>query len=286
MGFHRCLPLLGMQQKEPPFMKRARLVAAALALLVFPILTSAEPPRISIGVTARSVETAEKDFAGIFKHLRSATDAQFDIQVFSTYEALYDAFKAKKLDSALVGAVKYAQAHFETGAVPIISEGASVRAMIVVPKSSPIQSGAQLKGKRFAFGYKDSTSTHLIPLLLLSKNQVKEADLKAQFLGSDQDVIVARLLAGEADAAGIVEPVYKRHAAKLRLIETSEPFPGSPLIVAKDAKQSTVDVLRKAFLSYKPAGGTRFGQGAVKVDDSSFNQIRFLCRVLYGKTYV
>jgi phosphonate transport system substrate-binding protein len=267
-------------------MKRTTIAVAVLAFLLLPLVAAAEPPKVSVGVTAKSAEAAEKDFEGIFKHLRSSTDVKFDIQVFSTYEALYEAFKAKKLDSALVGAVKYAQAHHETGAVPILSEGGPVRAMIVVAKESPITSASQLKGKRFGFGYPDSTSTHLMPLLLLSKNQVREADLKGQFLGTDQEKIVATLLAGGIDAAGVVEPVYRRFAAKLRVLEQSDPFPGSPLIVQKTAKPAMIAAVQKVFIAYKAAGGTRFVAGATKVDDSKFNQIRFLCRVLYGKTYV
>jgi len=267
-------------------MNRTTIAVAALVLFFIPLVASAEPPLVSIGVTAKNAEAAEKDFAGIFKHLRGAKDVRFDIQVFSTYEALYEAFKSRKLDSALVGAVKYAQAHHETGAIPIISEGGSVRAMIIVAKASPIKSAAQLKGKRFGFGYPDSTSTHLIPLLLLSKNQIRQADLKAHFLGSDQDKIVASLLAGEIDAVGVVEPVYRRFADKVRVLEQSDPFPGSPLIVQKTAKPAMIAAVQKVFLAYKPAEGTRFVAGATKVDDSKFNQIRFLCRVLYGKTYV
>ncbi len=262
------------------------LIALLLFFVVVPFLEAAEPPHVSLGVTSRSAETAEKEFAGIFKHLRSSSEVRVDIQVFSSYEALYSAFKTKKLDSALVGAVKYAQAHYETGAVPIVSEGGPVRAMIVVEKSSPIKSAKELKGKRFGFGYRDSTSTHLIPLLLLSKNQITEADLQGQFLGTDQDKLVSQLLAGEIDATGIVEPVYVRFASRLRILDQSDPFPGSPVIVQKTANPAVVAALRKAFLSYKTGEGIRFVGGATSVDDSKFNQIRFLCRVLFGKTYV
>jgi len=262
-----------------------RLFIAALAFVLIPLLAAAEPLHVSLGVTAKTPEQAEKDFAGLFKHLRSATEVKFDIQVFPNYDALYDAFKAKKLDSALLGAVKYAQAHHETGAVPIISEGGPVRAMIVVKKTSAIKTAKDLKGKRFGFGYKDSTSTHLMPLLLLSKNQLHEADVKGEFLGTDQDKLVAKLLAGETDAIGIVEPVYTRFAANLRILEKSDPFPGSPLIVQKTANKAMIEAMRKIFLAYKPTEGTRFLSGATKVDDVNFNQIRFLCRALYGKIY-
>jgi phosphonate transport system substrate-binding protein len=261
------------------------LVLAILATLVFSLAALADAPKVVIGFNAKSPEAAEKDFGGLFKHLRSATNVQFDIQLFPSYDALYDAFKAKKIDAALLGAVKYAQAHDETGAVPVISEGGPVRGMIVVAKDSPIKTTSELKGKRFGFGYKDSTSTHLMPLLLLSKNQIHEADLKGEFLGTDQDKLVAKLLAGETDAIGIVETVYQRFPGKLRILEQSDPFPGSPLIVQKSMARPTMDAVQKTFLAYKPNGGTRFLAGVTPVDDSKFNQVRFLCRVLYGKTY-
>jgi phosphonate transport system substrate-binding protein len=268
-------------------MSTRRLFLVALFALLLPSLASAQQ-KVSVGFTAASPEAAEAEFKGLFAHLRASKEVAFDIKVFPSYDALYSAFKQKQLDLALVGAVKYAQAHFETGAVPIIAEGGLVRSMIIVPKASKLASGKELKAKRFGFGYKDSTSTHLMPLLLLSKHSIREADLaKAEFLGVDQQKIVDALVAGKVDAAAVVESVYKQHASKVRVLEQSDPFPGSPLVAQKGMAPATVEAVRRAFLGYKGGGGgSRFGQGSTKVDDSSFNQIRFLVKVLYGKMYV
>ncbi|HVT02440.1 MAG TPA: PhnD/SsuA/transferrin family substrate-binding protein [Thermoanaerobaculia bacterium] len=268
--------------------RRSLLAASLLLAFALPTFASPKPINVTLGFIAKSDKDAEKDFAGLFRHLRASPDIEFTIRIFPTYEEVYQAFKEKKIDLALVGAVKYAQAHFETGAIPIVAEGGLTRAYIIVPNQSPIKTTKELKGKHFGFGYPDSTSTHLMPLLLLSKNLIKEKDLgKVDFLGADQEKLVERLLAGEVDAVSVVESVYRRHTDKVRSLERSDPFPGSPLIARKDASPKVIEAVRKTFLSYKGTpGDKRFSEGSISIDDSKFNMIRFLCKVLYGKMYV
>jgi phosphonate transport system substrate-binding protein len=257
-------------------------LALSLAVTAF-----AAPPTVRLGLSSKNAEETQKNFGTLMKYLASATDVKYEVSTYPTYEALYDAFKQQKVDIALVGAVKYVEAHHELGAIPIISEGGMIRSVIVVPKNSPLKTAAELKGKRFAFGYKDSTSTHLFPLLLLSKNHIKEADLgSAQFIGPDQQKLVEALLTGKADATAIVESVYKQHKEKLRVLEASAPFPGGPLMARKNTDPKVVEAVRRTFLAFKDATGPRFISGSIAVKDSDFNQVRFLCKVLYGKTYV
>lgn len=268
--------------------RRLIVTIALLFAAVHPICAAPKALKITLGLIAKSDQDAQRDFAGLIQHLHASPEVEFDIRSFPTYEAVYEAFKQNKVDMALVGAVKYAQAHFETGAIPVIAEGGLTRAYIVVLRQSPIKSIKGLRGKRFGFGYKDSTSTHLMPLLLLSRNLLKEKDLgKAEFLGADQDKILEKLLSGEVDAVSVVESVYKRHEAELRVLERSDPFPGSPVIARKGTSAKTIETVRQAFLSYKGTpGAKRFSEGSITIKDSDFNMIRFLCKVLYGKTYV
>lgn len=262
------------------------LLAFTLALLAVPQEALAKQ-KLGLGLTGKSRAEVDKTFAGLLAHLNSSPEFEFEISTFQTYEASYAALKAKKVDVVLIGAVLYVEARHEIGAVPIVAEGSANRSMIVVRKDSPIKSAKELKGKSFAFGYDGSTSTHLIPLLLLSKNLVKQGELgKTEFLGADQDKLIARVVAGEFDAGGVVESVYDRFKDKVRAIETSDPFPGGPLVARKEMPAATVEALRKLFTSYKPVAGERFGKGATAVKDTDFNQVRFLCKVVLGKTYV
>jgi phosphonate transport system substrate-binding protein len=264
---------------------------AILLLFVCLNLSAAGPllakQKLSLAFTGKSRAEVDKSFAGIIAHLQASPEFEFDISSYPTYEESYAALKAKKADLVVIGAVLYVEAHQEIGAVPIVAEGSAVRSMVVVRKDSPLKSAKELKGKSFAFGYDGSTSTHLIPLLLLSKNLVKQADLgKTQFVGADQEKIVAKVLAREVDAGGIVENVFEKHKDKVRALETSDPFPGGPLVARKEMPAATIEALRKLFTSYRPVAGERFGKGATVVKDTDFNQVRFLCKVVLGKSYM
>lgn len=258
-----------------------------LVALLFSVSAFAAPKTLRLGVTAKSAEEKDKNFGPLIAHLAKSTEAKFEVAAYPTYEALYDAFKKRQVDLALVGAVKYVEAKHEVGAIPVVSEGGLVRTVIVAAKSSPLKRATELKGKRFAFGYADSTSTHLMPLLLLSKNHVKQTDLgRSSFVGTDQQKIVDAVVAGQADAGGIIESVYQRNRDKLKVLEFSAPFPGGPIIAQKGTDAATIDKVRKLFLAFKAPGAPRFAAGSVAVKDADFNQIRFLCKVLFGKTYV
>ena len=268
-------------------------IARFLSLLLFASLTlvSAQTAmakqKLSLAFTGKSQAEVDKTFAGIIAHLQRSPAFEFEISSYPTYEESYAALKSKKVDLAVIGAVLYVEAHHEIGAIPIVAEGSAVRSMIVVRKESPIKSAKELKGKSFAFGYDGSTSTHLIPLLLLSKNLVKQADLgKTQFVGADQDKLIGKVISGKFDAGGVVENVFEKYKDKVRILEQSDPFPGGPLVARKETPAATIEALRKLFTSYKPIPGERFAKGATVVKDADFNQVRFLCKVVLGKNFV
>lgn len=259
----------------------------SLVVLLFPSVADAgDKQSVRLGLTEKK-ENLQSSFGGILKHLETSGEYTFVVSTFNDYESLYEAFKAGKVDLALVGAVKYAEAHYETGAIPIIAEGGMTRSMVIVRNDSSIKEVKSLTGRTFAMGYEGSTSTHLMPLLLLSKSLVKESDLaRVAFIGADQDKIVDEVLSGRADAAGIVESVFEKYKDRVRALETSDPFPGGPLIAGKNADPKMIEAVRKLFLSYRPVAGQRFAGGAIAVTNADFNQIRFLCKVVLGKSYV
>jgi len=263
-----------------------------LSLLLFALsavtLFAAERTLI-FGVNDSSQAAAEKDFAAILAHLNAAPDLKFTIRSYPNYDELAGALRDKKVDIANLGAVKYVEAHDAFGAVPLVSDGGKVTTVIFVSKSSPITSAAQLKGKKMAFGYEDSTSTYLMPLLLLSKYQVTLQELaKHTFLGTQQEKIIDAVVSGEYDAGAVVQPVFERYADKLRVLERSEPFPGAPVVVNKYFDAALAGRLQELFLSFKATDAQRsqrFTHGVTAITDTDFNKIRFLCKVLFKKTY-
>ncbi len=267
-------------------------VRQLLSLLLFVCAAAslaAAENKLTLGVTDASQALAEKDFAALLVHMNAAPDLKVAIRAYPTYDALADALREKKVDVAVLGAVKYVEAHDSFGAVPLVSEGGKVTTVIFVRKDSPITSPAQLKGKKVAFGYEDSTSTYLMPLLLLSKYHVAVQELaKSGFLGSQQDKIIDAVLSGEYDAGAVVAPVFDRYADKIRALERSEPFPGGPVVVNRDFDVALAQRISQLFVAFKATDAQRnqrFAHGATLITDTDFNKIRFLCKVLFHKTY-
>lgn len=269
-----------------------RFAVALLLSLAGAASLFAQPRVLTLGISeGKTPGSALKEHAAFIRHLNTSRDFKVDVKVFPSYDAVYAAFKAKQIDLAAIGPVKYVQARHETGAIPVAAEGSMQQSILIVRPDSPIKTVAQLKGKRFAFGYPDSTSTYLMPLLVLSKNQIKPTDLaRADFVGSQQEKIIEAVLAGTHDAGAIAESVWETHKGRLRMLEKSEPFPGPPVIAQKGTPDAVIAKLRAHMMAFKPATPEerrqRFGRGVTIVSDSDYNKIRFLVKVVMKKTYV
>jgi phosphonate transport system substrate-binding protein len=261
-------------------------ILAAVVLLAASSLTAA-PLSLVFGAVDSNASTNAYD--AIVKHLNSTPAYKVTLKVFPTYGALYDAFKSKSVDLAYVGAVKYVEAHQDLGVIPLVTDG-TVQSVIFVRKGSPIKNLDEIKGKSFAFGYEDSTSTYLMPVLLLSKHHLTVQDLgRHEFLGVHQESIMEAVASGKFDAGAAVTPLYEANKDKLRALEISETFPGAPVIVRKETDPKLLEDLRKLFLKYQPSTPEevkqRFGHGVIAADDSQFNKVRFLCQVVFHKSY-
>jgi phosphonate transport system substrate-binding protein len=270
-----------------------RTLIAGAVLLAAAAVAQAAPKTLAIATSEGSTAGgAARELAGILAHLNSGSDLKFTLKAYPSYDATYAAFKRGEAELMLVGSVKYVQAHSEIGAIPVVVEEPRWQeSVIIVPSASPLKSIAELKGKKFAFGYDDSTTTHLLPLLLLSKYHLTAADLgKTAFLGSDQTKIVDGVVNGQFDAGAVATAVYDANKDRVRALETSERIPGGTVVAHKELDPKLLAAVRSQFISYKPVASTgprpRFPHGAGPAADADYNKVRFLCKVLFKKTYM
>jgi phosphonate transport system substrate-binding protein len=259
----------------------------AVALLVASTALARQPLILGLNEGA-APGTIEREMSALVRHLNTSPEISVSVKVYPNHDELVKALGNHQVDIAFIGAVKYVEAHAELGIIPLVEEGTSVRSAIAVPPKSSIQKIEDLKGKRFAFGYEDSTTTHLIPVLLLSKHGVKEKDLKVTFAGHQPQKIVDDMLAGRYDACAVSDFYLARNKSRLRVLEESEPFAGPPIVARKDVSEPIRKEVQRMFLSYKaPADAAlyHFGKGATAVTDADYNRIRFLLKVVFNKMY-
>lgn len=264
-----------------------RLAAPLLLALLLPGLAAAATT-VRIGTSERAGKSSTaRNFGPFLKHLNSGGgEFAYVLETYDTPEKLYADFRAKKVDVAILGPVLYVRAHAEIGAIPIAADGGEYHSIVFVREESPIRSLEELRGKSFAFGYADSTSSHLVPLLQMSKVRIKEADLgRHEFVGNHEAVIEA-VLAGKFEAGGCIEAAFLKHQGRgLRAIAKSDPIPSIPVVVHADADAAWLADFRRRVLAYKAPSSSPtepFGRGVFPVTDADYNQVRFLCKVVLG----
>jgi phosphate/phosphite/phosphonate ABC transporter binding protein len=97
---------------------------------------------------------------------------------------------------------------------------------IAVREGSPIHSIADLKGKRFAFGDKKSTSGYLVPRAMLRREGIELEDLREHKFLSHHDRVAWAIVNGDVDAGGLLDSLARKFSAKgLKILKTSEPIP-------------------------------------------------------------
>jgi phosphonate transport system substrate-binding protein len=268
---------------------RFRGVVVLAALVLLSALPAAAKTPIRIGHREKRGEVSKaREFGPFLAWLNQSPAYEYTIEVFDTVEQLEAAFISNRVDVALLGPLAYVRLHSATGAYPVVAEGQTYRSVIIVRKDSPVQKLSDLKGKTFAFGYEESTSSHLFPLLMLVKAGVKEADLGAHaFVGGHSQVVDA-VASGKYEAGGLIEGEYERNKDKVRLLSTSSPIPGVPLVVHRNAEAKWLADFRKSLLAYKPASkdpAFAFASGLTPVTDEDYSPVRSVAHIVLGKDY-
>jgi phosphonate transport system substrate-binding protein len=142
---------------------------------------------------------------------------------------------------------------FDPLVVPVVLGSKMCRAYIIVPAASIARSPEDLRGTRFAFVDELCFPGYFYPRYRIGED--KEFWKEAVFSGSHDNSILL-INRGIVDGASvndrIFEDVKKRHAAdvvNVRIIEKSEPFANSPVVVARRMPVYKKRLLRNLFLS-------------------------------------
>ena len=154
-------------------------------------------------------------------------------------------------DLAFLTPTTYIEAHDKFGAVLLVKalrKGLPyTHAAIVARSGSGIERLEDLRGKRFAFGDRMSTSSYLIPRSMLAEAGVRLEDLKDHaFLGHHDDVARA-VLAGEYDAGGLMESTAGKFLEQgLKVLKTSIEIPEFNICASKGLDAGTLESIKKA----------------------------------------
>ncbi|MEO0685730.1 MAG: phosphate/phosphite/phosphonate ABC transporter substrate-binding protein, partial [Cyanobacteria bacterium J06649_11] len=207
-----------------------------------------------------------------------------------------------EIDMAYVAAVSYLEA-VEGGAkiqplvAPIDQHTGRpwYRGAIVVRVDSNIKTLGQLKGKRFAFVNKSSTSGYLMPFTAFNKLDINpEKEFKKVIYPGTHAKALEALENGKVDAVATNIPYYlkqqnmgKLRPEECRVIWESPPIPPSLIVVSKKLPAETIKKLKTSFLSTPEGIEDIFGGQSAEyttIFDADYTPIRELRAKLSLKT--
>lgn len=199
----------------------------------------------------------------ISDYLSKKTGYHVTGQVLSSYAAVTEGMTSNQVDIGWVGSLDYVIAHQKNGAEAVtksVRRGLpSYKAFIIVNVNSGINSIADLKGKKFAFGDPTSASSSLYPRYMMMKAGFDPKNLGQTVNISNQTQIAVEVCQGVVDAGAIYDDARTNKGAdtscpgimqKTKIIATTDPpIPGDPQMLRHNLNSGQKAKLKAAMIA-------------------------------------
>ncbi|MCK5686863.1 phosphate/phosphite/phosphonate ABC transporter substrate-binding protein [bacterium] len=207
----------------------------------------------------------------------------------ASYAETQEGFINGVLDIGILNALSFLEMEEKNIIIPIaerLKEGkSSYQSYIVVKKGSPVLNIQDIKGKIFAFGDPNSTSSTLIPQKLLLDTDIDiYKDLKQFIYFQKQDSILYAVLNKTVDAGAVASFIFEESDPEvknlLKVIEKSNPFPLGPFVVSRRMNNEIKGKLLEILLSMNTTEEGRYAlkkadlQGFTLFINKDFDQLR------------
>jgi phosphonate transport system substrate-binding protein len=242
----------------------------------------------------------EKKFQPMVDYLEINLGVPVRLVYITEYNDMVTALGRGDIDLVYFGPVTYVEAKEQYPEIQILVGGViegspTYHSYVVAEKDSAIEKIEDIEGKKFGFGSSHSTSSHLIPRLMLSEAGIPVEKLASYEYLKKHDIVAANVINGTVDAGGIIDQVYEKNKDKLKAVQKSNPIPPFPFTVREGFSERDTDKLVEAFLRLdksNPEFSEILGNmdksydGFVKVEDEDYDVVRDAMTATYGSLEV
>ncbi|KMW57740.1 Phosphonate ABC transporter phosphate-binding periplasmic component [Candidatus Rhodobacter oscarellae] len=268
-----------------------RSIIAAAAVLLSAAASQAETWRLAV-TDVEGMERLQLEWGPFKEALEAATGESFEFFAVNSRTAAAEALRGKTVDFVVSGPAEYVVINKLTQATPIVGLGRpDYHCAIVVRADSGINTVADLKGKKVAFGDIGSTSNMLCPMQVL-------ADYGLDPVNDIEKTHTSRNIAHEALKNGDVHALGSNATSWLRVRnkETALPYgffkilarsgdlPNDMIMVGAHVPAEAAEMVQAAIIDNKAsiiAGITAHEENAkyggmdlVEIEDSAYDYVR------------
>lgn len=238
-----------------------------------------------------------KKWQPLADYLAGELHRDVELEIKPDYQSVIRDLARGKIDVGLLGSFAYIRAAESKVIEPLVRRvifgSANYQGVVVVHAGSRIRSFAELRGKRFAFTDRNSTTGYALPVRYMRQKGLGAPHRffsEVIFTGNHDSALLA-VYAGSADGAALsttrLDPLNLK-LESLRIIWKSETIPLGPFVARKDLGDVMINQLRQAFLRLGSAPATKpllkqFGvDGFVPARERDYRGVKSLVKSLEG----
>lgn len=271
-----------------------RAVAIALFSLLLAQSLFAGDKTITVALIPDGLSQPER--APLQQYLAQQMGSTVKVVVPESYKAEMEGLADGSIDFACLGAVNYVRTRSKAGVIPLVQRPVDqeFHAVFITGAGSSIYSLRDLKGKKFAYGDMNSTSSHFVPYLEMKHAGIDpEHDLEFRYTGG-HPVTVKLVETGIVDAGVVDETVYhamvnsgKIDTQKVRVFFTSQAFVNYVYVARKEVSEADREKFTGALLRLRKGENDevlkilRAGK-FVRANDEEYDSMRQMVRELKG----
>ncbi|MBN2543135.1 phosphate/phosphite/phosphonate ABC transporter substrate-binding protein [bacterium] len=194
--------------------------------------------------------------------LKERIGISFRTYVALDYSALVLAMKAKKVDFAFMAPTAYVQAEEMAGAIVLLKSvrkgNSEYYSALIVRKDSPIRTLEDMRGRKLAWGYPNSTAGYIFPKMMLLKRGIDPEKFFGQTVTArGHDAICLSVYNGHVDGGfTFADDTLNEHGAwkvflkdgksdEIRPILYTPPIPGDNFATRRDFMKKHPELVEK-----------------------------------------
>jgi phosphonate transport system substrate-binding protein len=260
-------------------------------------LGSEKNPLVFVILPVENVSSTYEKFLPLKDYIERAISKKVILKIAKNYQEAIESIGSGTAHLAYLDPSAYAEARHRYRIIPlakaVVGGSSTYKSVIVARNDSPLNRIADLKGKRLALGNIWSSSSYLIPVVMLKEVGISLDKFSSVDYLEHEDRIVLSVLSKRHDIGGVSERIANKYLSDgLKILKTSEAIPqysicaysGLPEDLRKNIKNSLLTISRETYPEIVTA--MKEITGFSVAEDRDFDVMRVIIRNLSGKDYL